>query len=250
MIIKRLAEGIKKQDWFVVTIEIVIVVVGIFIGLQVDEWNTSRINDQRAVEVIEELQVDFERIEQSATNLADFYANILVKMKALRIILDAGVVRPEDEQAVKDGISSASNWGDPPPPSGIFRDLVSSGNLSLIRNKELRMRLMEYDQSIGMIEKSDLNINILIAQFEVVLGRHSSVSLDFAVPDKEDLAFIDITLPRTENVQYDAMLADPDFRGAIDHNTTLLFSRYANIRVVMGKISQVQKLLDAETAGD
>jgi len=48
MIIKRLAEGFKTQDWFVVGIEIMIVVVGIFIGLQVDDWNTERENKRLA----------------------------------------------------------------------------------------------------------------------------------------------------------------------------------------------------------
>ncbi len=42
MIIKRLATGIKEQDWFVVMVEVMIVVVGIFIGLQVDDWNEGR----------------------------------------------------------------------------------------------------------------------------------------------------------------------------------------------------------------
>ena len=42
MIIKRIGKGIKDQDWFVVTIEIMIVVIGIFIGLQVDDWNEQR----------------------------------------------------------------------------------------------------------------------------------------------------------------------------------------------------------------
>ena len=39
MILKRIAKGIKDQDWFVVTIEIVIVVIGIFLGMQVTDWN-------------------------------------------------------------------------------------------------------------------------------------------------------------------------------------------------------------------
>lgn len=42
MILRRIAKGIKEHDWFVVTIEIMIVVVGIFIALQVDEWNDDR----------------------------------------------------------------------------------------------------------------------------------------------------------------------------------------------------------------
>lgn len=41
MILKRVAKGMRNQDWFVVFIEILIVVVGIFIGLQVDEWNEA-----------------------------------------------------------------------------------------------------------------------------------------------------------------------------------------------------------------
>ena len=33
MIIRRIAKGIKEQDWFVVSIEVLIVVVGIFFGM-------------------------------------------------------------------------------------------------------------------------------------------------------------------------------------------------------------------------
>ena len=42
MILRRISEGIKNQDWFVVTVEVMIVVVGIFFGLQVDDWNDVR----------------------------------------------------------------------------------------------------------------------------------------------------------------------------------------------------------------
>lgn len=42
MILKRFTEAIKRQDWFQVVIEILIVVVGIFLGLQVSEWNKER----------------------------------------------------------------------------------------------------------------------------------------------------------------------------------------------------------------
>ena len=43
MILRRLAESIRKQEWFTVVLEVLIVVVGIFIGLQVDEWNRARV---------------------------------------------------------------------------------------------------------------------------------------------------------------------------------------------------------------
>ena len=43
MILRRLAEAIQQQNWFVVLLEVMIVVVGIFIGLQVDDWNQERL---------------------------------------------------------------------------------------------------------------------------------------------------------------------------------------------------------------
>ena len=42
MILRRLADGIRNQDWFTVLVEVLIVVVGIFLGLQVDDWNEAR----------------------------------------------------------------------------------------------------------------------------------------------------------------------------------------------------------------
>ena len=44
MILDSLASGLKQRDWGKVLLEILIVVVGIFIGLQVDDWNRSRID--------------------------------------------------------------------------------------------------------------------------------------------------------------------------------------------------------------
>jgi len=39
MMLQRMAQALKRQDWFQVTIEVLIVVIGIFLGLQVTKWN-------------------------------------------------------------------------------------------------------------------------------------------------------------------------------------------------------------------
>ena len=38
MTLRRLADAFRDQSWFTVALEIMIVVIGIFIGLQVDGW--------------------------------------------------------------------------------------------------------------------------------------------------------------------------------------------------------------------
>jgi len=42
VILRRLASAIRRQDGFTVVIEILIVVLGVFVGLQVNNWNEAR----------------------------------------------------------------------------------------------------------------------------------------------------------------------------------------------------------------
>ncbi len=52
MILPKIAQAIRRQDWFQVTVEILIVVIGIFLGLQVTEWS-----DQRKERIEEQLYI-------------------------------------------------------------------------------------------------------------------------------------------------------------------------------------------------
>ena len=75
MILKRIAEGIKAQDWFVVMVEVMIVVIGIFIGLQVDDWNESRKERFEETAYLHELLEDFEanqvKLSESTTRFEE-----------------------------------------------------------------------------------------------------------------------------------------------------------------------------------
>jgi len=42
MILRRIVESLRARDWFTVAIELVIVVLGVFIGIQVANWNEER----------------------------------------------------------------------------------------------------------------------------------------------------------------------------------------------------------------
>ncbi|MBD3668778.1 MAG: hypothetical protein HUJ16_12490, partial [Kangiella sp.] len=68
MILRRLSEGFRRQDWFVVGVEILTVVIGIFIGLQVDDWNEQRL--ERAHE-----QVVQERIFEESHEIISYLIN-------------------------------------------------------------------------------------------------------------------------------------------------------------------------------
>lgn len=59
MILRRLAGRLRQQDWLAVTIELVLVIAGVFLGIQVANWNEQR--KDRATEA-----AYLERIAQDA----------------------------------------------------------------------------------------------------------------------------------------------------------------------------------------
>ncbi|MEZ5918199.1 MAG: hypothetical protein R3C40_11665 [Parvularculaceae bacterium] len=43
MILRRITMALKRQDWITVSIETLIVVLGVFLGLQANNWNEARV---------------------------------------------------------------------------------------------------------------------------------------------------------------------------------------------------------------
>lgn len=47
MILRRVITHFRKQEWTAIALDFVIVVVGVFIGIQVSNWNAERIDQRR-----------------------------------------------------------------------------------------------------------------------------------------------------------------------------------------------------------
>ena len=55
---RRIAEHVKTHNWFAVAIDFVIVVVGVFIGVQVSNWNDAASERRRTALIVEALRQD------------------------------------------------------------------------------------------------------------------------------------------------------------------------------------------------
>ncbi|WP_412061300.1 hypothetical protein [Rubrivirga sp. IMCC45206] len=58
MIFRRIAEHVRDQNWTAVGIDFVIVVVGVFIGTQVANWNAERLGQQRRGQIVDALETN------------------------------------------------------------------------------------------------------------------------------------------------------------------------------------------------
>ena len=55
MILRRFAEALKQQNWSAVAIEFVLLVLGVFLGIQVANWNETRREHTLEAEYIDEV---------------------------------------------------------------------------------------------------------------------------------------------------------------------------------------------------
>lgn len=68
MIVRRFAQSLKEQNWAAIAIEFVLLVLGVFLGIQVSNWNAERID--RALEatylssLTEDIRGDAEEIDE------------------------------------------------------------------------------------------------------------------------------------------------------------------------------------------
>ena len=58
MILRRFAKALTQQNWAAIAIEFVLLVLGVFLGIQVANWNAERDTRQKSAIFTERLKTD------------------------------------------------------------------------------------------------------------------------------------------------------------------------------------------------
>lgn len=73
MIYKRFAARLKAQDWLAITIELAIVVIGVFVGTQVANWNEQRIENRETQRMLTRLKPEVQSLLKFYSNARSYY---------------------------------------------------------------------------------------------------------------------------------------------------------------------------------
>ena len=153
MILRRLSQSLKQQNWTAIWIEFVLLVAGVFLGIQVANWNASRQEHALEKEYIARLQRDFTAIDERLdANVLSWKRNSAAPIRLLTD-LDAfqqqgAWPRAKADMLIDVGSSMSSRI--PAPRSASYVELLSAGKLNLIRDTRLRDALLEYDTQTGL----------------------------------------------------------------------------------------------------
>jgi hypothetical protein len=73
MIYKRVAARLRAQDWIAISIELAIVIVGVFIGTQVSNWNASRLERAETRRMLVQLQPELRGLIDFSQSARKYY---------------------------------------------------------------------------------------------------------------------------------------------------------------------------------
>ena len=174
MIPRRLIRYLKDPNWSTAWVDLVIVVLGVFIGIQVSNWNDARHDRQSEREYLDRLRQEIAVILPQAQSTRASLAERMEQIEALQAFLATGEGRDalDERHCVAAGRSHIYAATIFYPPT--IKELISTGRILLIRDPAIRTAIMSFDQAYA--DMTQLRADIQIDRR--VLARHYPTLID------------------------------------------------------------------------
>ena len=186
MIIQRMAHAVKAQDWSTIAIELLVVVVGIFLGLQVDDWNDRRkeaareeANLQRLLTDINEMISRHNAYEEEAKSKLN---SLIVSFDALR----SCALAPEAVAAFEDTLLEHQGLPRLEVVRSSFDEMVASGALAGIDDPRLKRKISEVYSDAVATQQFIEYFTADLGRASDIIWRHVSFDLKAGTADRLD----------------------------------------------------------------
>lgn len=149
MLLRRVTEHVRNQNWTAVAVDFVIVVVGVFIGVQAANWNEARADQARARGYIERIQSDLRADVARYENRMKFWGAVSTYGRTGLAYADDARATQASQWELLLAYFQASQVAEFWTRSTTYDELKSAGELHLIADLQLRNALAQYYTDAG-----------------------------------------------------------------------------------------------------
>mgnify|MGYP001794994776 CR=1 FL=1 len=243
MIFRRLKAHVEKENWFAVGIDFFIVVIGVFIGLQVANWNATQFERREEAAIVERLQSDFILIKEAADRSLAFHVNMTEDLRIALRSLRSGVLKDDDIPAFERALLMGPAFQTSADRSGTFTELMSSGRGNILRDRGLLNIMVDYEDFLeryAFAQKFYTEYSLLYTE---AFRRQVDYRVDIMLSE-EQFALNEQAEPYVL-YEFEALVADPDFHNATEellfmHSGTILWRKR-----ISDRIDAIQERLEA-----
>jgi hypothetical protein len=126
--------------------EILLVVIGILIALQINNWNINQNEKKQEFKILQDLKVEFNANQKDALRMLDTHMSFIISMNRIQELY---ALENYNQLELDNAIQTIILIGSYTPRPGASNNLINSGNLSIIQNEELRNQLTVWS---GVVE--------------------------------------------------------------------------------------------------
>lgn len=141
MLLRSVTKHVKEQNWTAIGIDFVIVVIGVFVGIQVSNWNETRKAFEQERELLERLRGEISQNIDNSQEKRRFFDTVYASAERVHAFLgDDAPCAADCWQRVVDAFY-ASQWRDLRPKRDTFDEMERQG---LPRDTGLKLALADY----------------------------------------------------------------------------------------------------------
>lgn len=150
MVIRRIREHVAAHNWFAVSVDVAIVVVGVFLGTQANNWNQDRIDRAGAAEYRQQIIEDLKSNEADIDARKAYYGAVRAHAIAALASIES-LSRPPGEPFLIDAYQASQVWLRPLVRTG-YDEMTGADFSHGIGDKETRSRLTAYYTQIRQFD--------------------------------------------------------------------------------------------------
>ena len=156
MVISRIRQHVVLHNWFAVFVDLVIVVVGVFLGTQANNWNDARIERNTVAEFQRDIIADLKANELDLASRKIYYsATRAHALAALAAIESPASAR--NEKFLVDAYQATQVWSRPLTRAA-YDEMAGAGLSRSVGDKEMRARLTAYYTQIRQFDVTALGL--------------------------------------------------------------------------------------------
>lgn len=241
MLLRRVTQHIKKQDWFAVFLDFLIVVIGIFIGLQVTEWHKSiesqKLTEQYQVRILNDFKGS---IEMNNVFIKRLDNKVTMINEVVDLIESNIEFNPEQHgEMLYSGLSRTYYAWTFSANVTTLEEMISSGTFSYLEDKKLKQLLLslkgviqEHEsyiaQMINRVNSLSSQLDSSVAAIRFKLGGKS-------VFDNQKVYF---------DYDFNELKEDRKIRVALKNLAGLALTNQAFIKSVQTKLEEIVEIIE------
>lgn len=155
MLLRRITQNVKDQNWTAIAIDFVIVVTGVFLGLQVQEWSSERADRSKVVDQLDSFRAELILSREDIAAHKEYIEDRLASVNELRAILADQQRDVSDAEIYALTQSSIRAVGFTVDIRRGYEELSQSGSISSIRDPDLKRILYSWDSRLTRLRRSE-----------------------------------------------------------------------------------------------